>query len=153
MMKLNIQNLRFKIQKSAICNLQSEMGLTLLEIAISLAILSITLVALSSIFPIGLRASRRASNFSEAGILAQRVIENIKRAAAVYDEGDDGDGVVLDVALIELLQHAGRGIGVELVIFRHFYRFQADDHAVALHIGVGAAETENKQYTNNGQNP
>jgi prepilin-type N-terminal cleavage/methylation domain-containing protein len=65
-------------------------GLTLLEIAISLAILSIALVALVNFFPIGLRASRRASNFSEAGILAQRVIDNIKRAAAIYDDGDIG---------------------------------------------------------------
>ena len=62
--------------------------MTLLEIAISLAILAIALVALANLFPIGLKSSRRASNFSEASILAQRVIENIKRAASVYDTGD-----------------------------------------------------------------
>ncbi len=64
-------------------------GMTLLEIAISLAILSIALVALANLFPIGLKASRRASNFSAASILAQRVIENIKTAASIYDTVDD----------------------------------------------------------------
>ena len=80
---------------SSIFNLESAMkgskGMTLLEIAISLAILAIALVALANLFPIGLKASRRASNFSGASILAQRVIENIKRAASVYDIGDKGN--------------------------------------------------------------
>ncbi|HIE43170.1 MAG TPA: prepilin-type N-terminal cleavage/methylation domain-containing protein [Candidatus Omnitrophica bacterium] len=68
----------------------TEKGLTLLEIAISLAILSIALIGLAHLFPIGLHSSRRAANFSEAGILAQRVVENIRRAASVYDSGDRG---------------------------------------------------------------
>jgi len=62
-------------------------GLTLLEMAISMAILAIALVALANLFPIGLKLSRRASTFSEASILAQRVLENIKTAASIYDEG------------------------------------------------------------------
>jgi prepilin-type N-terminal cleavage/methylation domain-containing protein len=65
-------------------------GMTLLEMAISMAILAIALVALANLFPVGLKFSRRASTFSEASILAQRVIENIKLAASIYDEYDDG---------------------------------------------------------------
>ena len=68
-------------------------GLTLLEVAISMAILAITLVAVANFFPIGLKSSRRAVNFSEAGMLAQRVLDNIERAAAVYDMGDGGPNV------------------------------------------------------------
>ncbi|MBU0534402.1 MAG: type II secretion system GspH family protein [Candidatus Omnitrophica bacterium] len=68
----------------------SNKGLTLLEMAISMAILAIALVALANLFPIGLKLSRRASTFSEASILAQRVIDNIKIAASIYDVGDGG---------------------------------------------------------------
>ena len=88
----------FRIKKSKfklpITNYQlpiTNKGLTLLEIAISMAILSITLVALANLFPIGLRASRRASNFSEASMLAQRVIDNIKKTVSIYDDDDYGD--------------------------------------------------------------
>jgi prepilin-type N-terminal cleavage/methylation domain-containing protein len=70
---------------------RNDNGMTLLEIAISMAILAIALVALANLFPIGLKASRRAVNYSSASILAQRVIENMKRAASVYDIGDEGD--------------------------------------------------------------
>ena len=78
-----------------------------------MAILAIALVALANLFPIGLKLSRRASTFSEASILAQRVLENIKTAASVYDGdyagyiGDHGDfttGIPTDV-------RNGNGIG------------------------------------------
>ncbi len=65
-------------------------GLTLLEIAISMAILAIALVSLANLFPIGLKASRRAVNYSSASILAQRVIDNIKRTTSIDDAGDWG---------------------------------------------------------------
>lgn len=64
--------------------------MTLLEIAISLAILAIALVALANLFPVGLRASRRAVDYSSASILAQRVIDNIKRSASI-DDGNSAD--------------------------------------------------------------
>ena len=100
-MKLLKQAQRHKVAKAQrerinfvpVClsaSVPNQKGLTLLEIAISLAILSIAIVALANLFPIGLKASRRASNFSEASILAQRVIENIKRAASI----DDADDVI-----------------------------------------------------------
>lgn len=101
-------------------------GMTLLEIAISMAILAITLVTLANFFPIGLKASRRASNFSEAGILAQRVIDNIKRAAAVYDNGDSG---IYDVAHPEYMSN-GDGVGYfELVVWDEYAPPYYDEEA------------------------
>jgi len=104
MKKLNIQNRKIKLStlyslpacpdvKSGRAGLLStdNKGMTLLEIAISMAIMSIALVALANLFPIGLKASRRAADFSAASILAQRVIENIKLAASIYDGNDKGD--------------------------------------------------------------
>jgi len=91
---------RFKIQDSKSPHLQSSIfnfqfsiknnGLTLLEIAVGLAILSIALVSLAHLFPIGLHSSRRSGNFSEVGILQQRVVDNIRRAVSIYDTGDEG---------------------------------------------------------------
>jgi len=103
MRKLNIQNRKIKLStlysppacpdvKSGRAGLLStdNKGMTLLEIAISMAIMSIALVALANLFPIGLKASRRAADFSAASILAQRVVENIKLAVSVDDYINDG---------------------------------------------------------------
>ena len=98
MRKLNVKNIRIRLSTLYSLLSTDNKGMTLLEIAISLAILTIALVALANLFPIGLKASRRAANLSEASMLAQRVIENIKRAAAVYDAGDNADFLGGDVS-------------------------------------------------------
>ena len=99
---MRIADCGLRNKKSRIYSVPNRKGLTLLEMAISMAILAIGLVALANLFPIGLKFSRRASTFSQAGILAQRVIDNIKIAASIYDDGDDGDfsGTISDVDYI-----------------------------------------------------
>ena len=68
--------------------MRNKNGFTLLEIAISVAIFSIAIVGLVHLFLIGLHSSRRAINFSLTGIVGQRVIDNIKKAASIYDPED-----------------------------------------------------------------
>lgn len=53
-------------------------GFSLLEMVIALAILAVGLVGSMRVFPVGLRASRRAERVSRAAIVAQRVIESLK---------------------------------------------------------------------------
>lgn len=132
--------------------IKNQRGLTLLEIAISMAILSIALVALANFFPIGLKASRRASNFSEAGILAQRVIENIKRAASIYDGGVAGDRGEYDPAdpwkmsndnCIGYYELLNTGVGGP----PYFFPFDDDDLADSSWVGPGLYKYE-YDYTN-----
>jgi prepilin-type N-terminal cleavage/methylation domain-containing protein len=46
-------------------------GFSLLEILIALAILVVGVAAIVNVFPVGLHASKRAADFTSAGILAQ----------------------------------------------------------------------------------
>ena len=50
----------------------------MVELIISLAILSVGLVGAMRVFPVGLRASQRAELSSRAAIAAQRTIESLK---------------------------------------------------------------------------
>lgn len=54
-------------------------GFTLLEILIALAILVVGVAAIVNVFPVGLRATKRAADFTSIGILAQE-----KMAEAMY---------------------------------------------------------------------
>ena len=51
---------------------------SLVELIISMAILSVGMVGAMRVFPIGLRASQRAEWHSRAALVAQRVIESLK---------------------------------------------------------------------------
>jgi prepilin-type N-terminal cleavage/methylation domain-containing protein len=51
---------------------------SLIELVISMAILSVGLVGAMRVFPVGLRASQRAELNSRAAIVAQRTIESLK---------------------------------------------------------------------------
>lgn len=51
---------------------------SLIELIISMAILSVGLVGAMRVFPVGLRASRRAELSSRAAIAAQRIVESLK---------------------------------------------------------------------------
>ena len=62
---------------------------SLIELVISLGVLSVGLVGAMRVFPVGLRASRRAEQASRATIVAQRTIESLKLKA--WDELADGE--------------------------------------------------------------
>ena len=51
---------------------------SLVELLISMAILSVGLVGAMRVFPMGLRASLRAERHSRAALVAQRTIESLK---------------------------------------------------------------------------
>ena len=53
-------------------------GFSLVELIISMAILSVGLVGAMRVFPVGLRASQRAELSSRATLVAQRTIESLK---------------------------------------------------------------------------
>lgn len=55
-------------------------GFSLLELIIAIAVLSVGLVGVLQIFPIGLRASQRAGMITKASFLAQSKIEDVKLA-------------------------------------------------------------------------
>jgi general secretion pathway protein I len=55
-------------------------GFSLLELIIAIAVLSIGLVAVLQIFPVGLRASQRAGMMTKASFLAQNKLEDVKLA-------------------------------------------------------------------------
>jgi len=59
-------------------------GFTLIEIAIALVILSVGLIGILSLFPVGFEATSRANNLTVATMLAQGVLESAKL------EGYDG---------------------------------------------------------------
>lgn len=54
-------------------------GFSLLEIVIALVLLTVGLVGVLYLFPVGLRASGRAGLMSKAAFFAQRKLEDIKR--------------------------------------------------------------------------
>ena len=53
-------------------------GFSLIEVVISIAILSIGLVGATRVFPVGLRASQRSELASRATLVAQRTMESLK---------------------------------------------------------------------------
>lgn len=53
-------------------------GFSLVEVVVSLAILSVGLLAAMRVFPMGLRASQRSERSSRAVMAAQRTIESLK---------------------------------------------------------------------------
>jgi prepilin-type N-terminal cleavage/methylation domain-containing protein len=94
-------------------------GFSLLELIIAIAVLAIGLVGVLQIFPIGLRASQRASMLTKASFLAQNKIEDVKLAGfdAITElppkipmSGKDGDfewAVKIDEASLEGIESSG----------------------------------------------
>lgn len=60
-------------------NKWTKTGFTLIEIVISLAILSIGIVAVLSLFPVGFDAAARSTDLTKTTFFAQQKMEEIKR--------------------------------------------------------------------------
>ena len=99
-------------------------GFSLIELMISMAILSVGLIGAMRVFPMGLRASQRAELNSRAAIVAQRTIEMLKLKS--WDElvpqettsQDDGFSVTTRISqpAIEPLTDAERLKTIEVSI-------------------------------------
>lgn len=63
-------------------------GFTLLEVLIAMAIIAVGLIALVTLFPVGLRSSRLAGDFTTASFIAQQALDNIRASAQVYEASD-----------------------------------------------------------------
>ena len=73
---------------------RSAPAFSLVEVVIALAILSVGLVGAMRVFPLGLRASQRAEQSSQAVIAAQRTIESLKLKS--WDELVEGETTAQD---------------------------------------------------------
>jgi len=64
---------------------------SLIEILIALAVMLVGIVGVMSLFPVGLRASKVAENYTLAGILAQQAIDNSRLTAygSLADSADN----------------------------------------------------------------
>ncbi len=60
------------------CHLSPVSGFSLIELIISMAILSVGLLGAMRVFPVGLRSSQRSEMSSRATIVAQRTVESLK---------------------------------------------------------------------------
>ena len=95
---------------------------SLIELMISMAILSVGLIGAMRVFPMGLRASQRAELNSRAAIVAQRTIEMLKLkswddlALKETTEQDDGFSVTTRISqpVIDPLADAGRLKAIEV---------------------------------------
>ncbi len=74
--------------------MNTERGFSLIELVIALGILSVGLVGVMRVFPIGLRASQRTEQSNRAVIAAQRAIETLKLKS--WDELVEGQTSVQD---------------------------------------------------------
>ena len=61
-------------------------GFTMAEILIALTILTIGLVSILSLFPVGLKASKRAGDLNEVALCAQEIFEGLRLCD--YDDVD-----------------------------------------------------------------
>ena len=71
-------------------SLREQRGFTLIEVLISMAIIAVGMIALVTLFPVGLRSSRLAGDFTTASFIGQQALDSIRATAQVYDPGDGG---------------------------------------------------------------
>jgi len=72
--------MRENLSRKTLMNLRyGREGFTLIEVIIVIGILSIALLMIARIFPLGMRAKESAERCSVAAVLGQRLMEEIKR--------------------------------------------------------------------------
>ncbi len=112
-----------KLQKSAICNLQSAIynshrGFTLLEILVAIAILSIAVIVVLQLFSSGLRAISASEDYVSASIKAEAKMREIladdKISEKSFSETTD-DGYRLDVSINAVLKARTENLQVRLL--------------------------------------
>jgi len=83
----NIYELRIEIwdlfllysnRKSKIANLKSESGFTLIEIGIAIFILGVGLISMLTIFPIGVDSIKKVTQYSNAAVLTESAISDLR---------------------------------------------------------------------------
>jgi len=83
----NIYELRIEIwdlfllysnRKSKIANLKSESGFTLIEIGIAIFILGVGLISMLTIFPIGVDSMKKVTQYSNAALLTESAISDLR---------------------------------------------------------------------------
>ena len=87
-MKLRVASCELRVGKQ----LSTVYGFSLVEVVISIAILSVGLLGAVRVFPVGLRASQRAERVSRATLAAGRTIEALKLRG--WDELTEGESAV-----------------------------------------------------------
>ncbi|MFQ5685980.1 MAG: hypothetical protein ACE5GV_04905 [Candidatus Scalindua sp.] len=84
LLKLNIQSSTFNLQSSidnnhlSIFNIQSSAGFTLIEIGIAIFILAVGLISMLTLFPIGVDSMKKVTQYSNAAILSESAISELK---------------------------------------------------------------------------
>lgn len=84
-----------EIRESLLKTAKSLTGFTLIEITIALLILTVGLVGILALFPVGFDAAGRAGNITTATFLAQEKMEDLKR------EGYNGATVAAALAVTQ----------------------------------------------------
>jgi len=82
-------------KKGLIPSLRKRGGFTMAEILVALTILTIGLVSILSLFPVGLKASKRAGDLNEVALCAQEIFEGLR--LCVYDDVDPGRTNIEDI--------------------------------------------------------
>ena len=60
----------------------------MIEVLLAMGIIAVGLIALVTLFPVGLRSSRLAGDFTIASFIGQQALDNIRAAAQLYDPVD-----------------------------------------------------------------
>jgi len=101
MKKDNLQS-KGSAKKGLVHALRTRGGFTMAEILIALTILTIGLVSILSLFPVGLKASKRAGDLNEAALCTQEVLEKLKvdgyanLSSGTYTISDEAENLGID---------------------------------------------------------
>jgi prepilin-type N-terminal cleavage/methylation domain-containing protein len=74
--------------KAIISDGKSQRGFTLIEVLIAMAVIAVGLISLVTLFPIGLRSSRLAGDFTTASFVVRQALDDTRARARVNDPAD-----------------------------------------------------------------